>query len=82
MCAPLLRRNGFRAVAGAKPHALACHNLSGHYDCPLEVVGKDLENFSEFVRTWICALPGVREAPTSFSLKELKRLAHLPVESL
>lgn len=61
------------------PQVLSCHNLSGHYDYQLEVVGGDLESFSEFVRTHIRALPGVREISTSFSLKELKRSVDLPI---
>ena len=64
----------------ALPQVLACHNLSGRYDYQLEVVEKDLESFSEFVRTRIRALPGVREISTSFSLKELKRQTELPIE--
>lgn len=64
----------------ALPQVLACHNLSGRFDYQLEVVGKDLESFAEFVRTRIRALPGVREISTSFSLKELKRSTSLPLE--
>ncbi len=70
----------FEREVVALPQVLACHNLSGRYDYQLEVVGQDLESFSEFVRTRIRALPGVREISTSFSLKELKRQAGLPVE--
>lgn len=72
--------DSFEREVIALPQVLSCHNLSGHYDYQLEVVGKDLESFAEFVRTRIRALPGVREISTSFSLKELKRAADLPVE--
>ena len=63
----------------ALPQVLSCHNLSGRYDYQLEVVGTDLESFSEFVRTHIRALPGVREISTSFSLKEVKRAGAFPI---
>lgn len=71
--------DSFEREVVALPQVAACHNLSGHSDCPLEVVGHDLESFFEFVRTRIRALPGVREIPTSFSLKELKRSSSLPL---
>lgn len=58
---------------------LSCHNLSGRYDYQLEVVGKDLESFSEYVRTRIRSLPGVREVSTSFSLRKVKSTGQLPV---
>lgn len=70
----------FEREVVALPQVLACHNLSGRYDYQLEVVAIDLESFSEFVRTHIRALPGVREISTSFSLKEIKRQAVLPVD--
>jgi Lrp/AsnC family leucine-responsive transcriptional regulator len=70
----------FEREVVALPQVLSCHNLSGHYDYQLEVVGKDLEAFAEYVRTRIRALPGVREISTSFSLKELKSSTALPVD--
>jgi DNA-binding Lrp family transcriptional regulator len=69
----------FERAVVALPQVLSCHNLSGRYDYQLEVVGTDLESFSEFVRTHIRALPGVREISTSFSLKEVKRSVALPI---
>lgn len=63
----------------ALPQVLACHNLSGRYDYQLEVVAPDLESFSDYVRTRVRSLPGVREISTSFSLKEVKRTVALPV---
>jgi len=70
----------FERAVVALPQVLSCYNISGRYDYQLEVVGADLESFSEFVRTHIRALPGVREISTSFSLKEVKRSTALPVD--
>lgn len=67
-----------QAVQGL-PQILTCHNLSGRYDYQLEVVAPDLDSFAEFARTHIRNLPGVREASTSFSLKEVKRTVALPI---
>ncbi len=71
--------DSFERAVVALSQVLSCHNLSGRYDYLLEVVGVDLESFSEFVRTHIRALPGVREISTSFSLKEIKRSVALPI---
>lgn len=71
--------SSFEREVVALPLVLSCHNLSGHYDYLLEVVGTDLESFSEFVRNRIRALPGVREISTSFSLKQIKQADSLPV---
>lgn len=70
----------FEREVVALPRVLACHNLSGRFDYQLEVVGHDLEEFADYVRTRIRGLPGVREISTSFSLKEVKRSIELPVE--
>jgi DNA-binding Lrp family transcriptional regulator len=69
----------FEREVVALPLVLSCHNLSGQYDYLLEVVGKDLESFSEYVRNRIRALPGVREISTSFSLKQVKQSDTLPI---
>lgn len=69
----------FEREVQALPEVLSCYNLSGRYDYQLEIIATDLAAFSEFVRTKVRALPGVREISTSFSLKELKRTNILPI---
>lgn len=69
----------FEREVVALPEVLSCHNLSGHYDYMLELIATDLEAFSNLVRNKIRSLPGVREISTSFSLKEIKRTAILPL---
>jgi Lrp/AsnC family transcriptional regulator, leucine-responsive regulatory protein len=73
------KADAFEREVVALPQVLSCHNLSGRYDYQLEVIARDLETFSEFVRNNIRGLPGVREISTSFSLKEVKRSSELPV---
>jgi Lrp/AsnC family transcriptional regulator, leucine-responsive regulatory protein len=75
----LEKASAFEREVVALPQVISCHNLSGRFDYQLEVVAKDLEAFSEFVRTSIRGLPGVREISTSFSLKEVKRSNEMPV---
>ena len=69
----------FEREIEAAPQVLACHNLSGRFDYQLEVVAPDLQAFSEYVRTSLRALPGVREISTNFVLKEIKRTHVLPL---
>jgi Lrp/AsnC family transcriptional regulator, leucine-responsive regulatory protein len=75
----LEKASAFEREVVALPQVISCHNLSGRFDYQLEVVAKDLDAFSEFVRTSIRGLPGVREISTSFSLKEVKRSNEMPV---
>lgn len=69
----------FEREVVALPQVLACHNLSGRYDYLIEAIATDLEAFSQLVRVHIRSLPGVKEISTSFSLKEVKHAAALPV---
>lgn len=69
----------FEREIAAAPQVLACHNLSGRFDYQLEVVAPDLQAFSDYVRTTLRALPGVREISTNFVLKEIKHTHALPV---
>jgi len=69
----------FEREIEAAPQVLACHNLSGRFDYQLEVVAPDLQAFSDYVRTTLRALPGVREISTNFVLKEIKRTHVLPL---
>ncbi len=58
---------------------ITCHNLSGKYDYMLEVIARDLEEFSNLLRNQIRSIKGVKEISTSFSLREVKRTDILPV---
>lgn len=69
----------FEREVQALDQVLACHNLSGRYDYQLEVVGRNLQDFADFVRDRLRRLPGVREISTSFTLREVKGERRLPV---
>lgn len=69
----------FEQAVRAMPEIVACHNVSGAYDYLLQVLARDLKAFGEFSRTAIRALPGVKEMNSSFSLREVKRPAGVPV---
>jgi DNA-binding Lrp family transcriptional regulator len=69
----------FEDQVRAIPQILECHNVSGRYDFLLRVVAADLEAFGRFARDTIRALPGVKEMYSSFSLKEVKGDAGIPL---
>ena len=62
------------------PEVIACQNLSGQYDYQLELVAQDHEAFAKLVREKLRSLPGVKDIYTSFTLKEVKLGAALPVQ--
>jgi DNA-binding Lrp family transcriptional regulator len=67
-----------QAVLGIE-QVIACHNVSGEYDYLLQVVARDLQDFGEFARDVLRALPGVKEINSSLSLREVKSGFDLPV---
>ncbi|MES2481467.1 MAG: Lrp/AsnC family transcriptional regulator [Pseudomonadota bacterium] len=68
------------------PEVVSCHYISGHGTFELQVVARDLESFSHFVREVLINLPNVKDLHTSFSLGEVKShsawpLAHLGLKA-
>lgn len=61
------------------PEIIGCHYISGSGTFELEVVAKDLQSFSTFVREVLMNLPHVKDLQTSFSLGEIKRDSALPL---
>jgi DNA-binding Lrp family transcriptional regulator len=71
----------FEAAVRDVPEIVACHNVSGAYDYLLQVLARDLKSFGELSRTVIRSLPGVKEMNSSFSLREVKRGAGVPMRN-
>ena len=61
------------------PEVTTCHYISGAGTFELQVVGRDLEQFSRFAREVLIQLPNVKDIHTSFSLGEVKAVAALPI---
>lgn len=62
------------------PQVIACYATGGSADFLLQVVARDLDQYSEFAMTVIRRLPGIKEMETSFVLKEIKSPDLLPLE--
>jgi DNA-binding Lrp family transcriptional regulator len=61
------------------PEVVACHIVGGQHDFLLQIVAEDLDSYAAFALQVLGQLPGVREIHSSFVLKEVKPLMHLPL---
>ena len=66
----------------AVPEIVSCHYISGAGTFELQVVGRDLEQFSRFAREVLIQLPNVKDMHTSFSLGEVKSSGAWPLTHL
>lgn len=64
------------------PQVVGCYVIAGNSDFLLQVVARDLEDYSSFAITKIGRLPGIRAMNTSFVLKELTSPGVLPLDEL
>ena len=64
------------------PEVISCHYISGAGTFELEVVSTDLDTFSRFSIDILLNLPNVKDIHTSFSLREVKAGAALPLGHL
>jgi Lrp/AsnC family transcriptional regulator, leucine-responsive regulatory protein len=69
----------FEREVQAIPRIVSCHNISGSADYLLQVVAKDLEDYGDFTRDVLRALPGVTAIESVLSLREVKRNGGLPL---
>ncbi len=68
-------------IVSEHPNVLSCHNTTGEADFLLQVVAKDLADYSRFVETVLRNLPGVVSVTSNLSLRELKLTGRLPVSA-
>ena len=61
------------------PNVLSCHNTTGEADFLLQVIARDLDDYSRFVEEVLRNLPGVVSVTSNLSLREIKPSALLPV---
>lgn len=60
------------------PHVMSCHNITGEADFLLQVVAKDLDDYSLFVDQVLRKIPGVTSIRSNLVLRELKSSSRLP----
>ena len=71
--------NRFEREIQALPRIVACHNVSGTADYLIQIVARDLDDYGNFMRDVVRALPGVTSVESMLSLKEVKHDAGVPV---
>jgi Lrp/AsnC family leucine-responsive transcriptional regulator len=71
--------NRFEREIQALPRIVACHNVSGTADYLIQIVARDLDDYGNFMRDVVRALPGVTSVESMLSLKEVKHEAGVPV---
>ncbi|MBI5268667.1 MAG: Lrp/AsnC family transcriptional regulator [Burkholderiales bacterium] len=69
----------FERLIQACPQVLSCHNTTGEADFLLQVIARDLDDYSDFVERVLRKLPGVSSIRSHLSLRELKSTHALPV---
>lgn len=69
----------FENIIQSSANVLSCHNITGDSDFMLQVVAKDLDDYSYFVEKVLRSLPGVTVISSSISLRELKSSTALPL---
>lgn len=71
--------NRFEREVQALPRIVSCHNISGTADYLLQIVARDLDDYGNFMRDTVRALPGVTSVESMLSMSEIKRNAGLPI---
>jgi DNA-binding Lrp family transcriptional regulator len=69
----------FETIIESSANVLSCHNTTGEADFLLQVVAKDLDDYSQFVERVLRTLPGVSAIRSNLSLRELKSSSRLPL---
>ena len=71
----------FELIMLDSDNVLTCHNTTGQADYLLQVVAKDLDDYSRFIDQVLRRLKGVSAIQSNISLKELKSSSRLPLGS-
>ena len=69
----------FERVIRDSEQVLFCHNTTGDADFLLQVVAKDLDEYSRFVEQVLRKLKGVSAIKSSLSLREVTSATRLPL---
>lgn len=72
----------FTSIIQACSRVLSCHNTTGEAGFLLQVVARDLDDYSRFVETVLRKLPGVSSIRSNISLREMQATSQLPTTEL
>ncbi|WP_170275649.1 Lrp/AsnC family transcriptional regulator [Paraburkholderia megapolitana] len=63
----------------AHQNVLSCHKVSGDTDYLVQIVAKDLDEYSRFFTSIFSDLPGIVTLHSNLSLQEVKATSQLPI---
>ena len=69
-----------RQLCDSSPEILQCFMLMGDFDYILVVATRDIDTYSQFLRTRLSKVPGIREITSRVVLEEIKNTSELPLE--
>ena len=69
----------FERIMLDSDNVMTCHNTTGQADYLLQVMAKDLDDYSQFIDQVLRKLKGVSAIQSNLSLKELKSSSRLPL---
>jgi len=69
-----------RKLVDSSPEVLQCFMLMGDVDYVLVVATKDIDAYSDFLRTRLSKVPGIREITSRIVLEEVKNTTALPLD--
>ncbi|CAG8999865.1 MAG: Leucine-responsive regulatory protein [Candidatus Celerinatantimonas neptuna] len=69
----------FESIIHAADNVLSCHNTTGDSDFMLQVIAKDLDDYSRFVEHVLRQLPGISVISSYVSLREIKSSPRFPI---
>ena len=69
----------FERMIRDNSYVMSCHNTTGDDDFLLQVVARDLDDYSHFVETFLRKIPGVTNIRSNICLRELKSSSRLPL---
>lgn len=72
-------QEGLAQKLAAFPEVISCHIVSGEYDFLLEIIAKDMNDYSNLLLERIGKMEGVYDARSVFSIKTLKTDGDLPI---
>lgn len=64
------------------PEVLECHATSGEHDYLLKIVTADMQSYNQLIYDHILSIPHIRSINTSFSMRQKKTTAHLPLNQV
>ena len=70
----------FEKMIRDSAYVMSCHNTTGDDDFLLQVVARDLDDYSFFVENVLRKIPGVTNIRSNISLRELKASRSLPLD--